>query len=68
MISGISNAGPASLVAVQICAGVERSSPLSTPDLRPYHMQTTINATAVAMAGSRPAMESVRMDTPEMKA
>ena len=68
MITGISSAGPASLAAAQICAGVERSSPLSTPVFLPCHMHITISATAVASAGSSPAIDSVRIDTPEMKA
>ena len=68
MMTGISSAGPASRVAAQICGSVERSSPLSQPVFLPCHMHTTISAIAEASAGSRPAIDSVRIDTPEMKA
>jgi hypothetical protein len=68
MMIGISSAGPASLVANQICGRVERSWPLSQPLLRPYQMQTTISAIAITIAGTTPAIDSWRIDTPEMKA
>ena len=68
MRMGIISAGPAARVADQICAGVLRASPLSQPVRLPCHMHTRISATADSSAGTIPAMDSVRMDTPEMKA
>ena len=68
MISGITSAGPASLVAAQIWARVARTSPLSQPLFLPYQTQTPISAIAITRPGTRPAIDSCRIDTPEMNA
>ena len=68
MMMGINNAGPASRAAAQICAGVERSSPLSHPVRLPCQMQTMMRAMADKIAGTRPAIDSAFIDTPDTNA
>ena len=68
MINGIISAGPASLVAAQISPRVARTSPLSQPLFLPYQTQTPISAAAITSPGTIPAIDSCRIDTPEMKA
>ena len=68
MINGIISAGPASLVAVQISPRVARTSPLSQPLFLPYQTQTPISAAAITIPGTMPAIDSCRIDTPEMNA
>jgi uncharacterized protein (TIGR00730 family) len=66
--TGMISAGPASLNAAQISCLVDRSSPLSQPVFWPYQTHTAISAAAEMNAGTTPAIDNWRIDTPEMKA
>ena len=68
MITGITSAGPADLNARQISAREARSEPESQPVFLPYQMQTPTSASAEMNAGITPDIDSVRIETPEMKA
>ena len=67
-INGIISAGPASLVAAQISPRVARTSPLSHPLFLPYQTQTPTSAIAITRPGTSPAIDSCRIDAPEMNA
>src|SRR5215467_11249828 len=68
MSTGMTSAGPASLNANHISRFVDRTLPLSQPVVLPYQTQTNDRKIAAMTAGTTPAIESCRIEAPDMNA